>query len=65
MYATAKTDESVYIIGGYTLGRPDRSRTIAEYKDGSWSHVGDLIENRYNHNAIQLGSSVMIFGGGG
>ena len=66
-YATAKTDQSVFIIGGFTAGRPgnDRIRTIAEYKDGSWRNAGNLVQARYNLGAITLGSTVMIVGGGG
>ena len=67
LYATAKTDQSVYIIGGINRNPPsgfrDRRRTIAEYKDGSWRHAGYTIDNRYGHRAISLGSTVMIFAG--
>ena len=67
-YSTAKTDESVFIIGGYNgyppRGTPDRRRTVAEYKDGSWRNVGKTIDNRYSQKSITLGSTVMIFGGG-
>ena len=65
-YATAKTDESVFIIGGYNAYvSPSFRRTVAEYKDGSWRNVGNTIDHRYGHKTITLGSTVMIFGGGG
>ena len=64
-YATASINESVYIIGGITGGSPDRSTTIAEYKNGKWNYVGDLVERRYSHEAISLGSTIMVVGGGG
>lgn len=64
-YATAQTDESIFIIGGYTNGRPHtRTTIVAEYKNDSWSNVGNLLIRRYNHVALSLGSTVMIIAGG-
>ena len=62
---TAHTDESVFIIGGRQYGRGVHvpTRTIAEYKDGRWSNVGNLVQARAGHKAITLGSTVMIVGG--
>ena len=63
-YATASTDESVYIIGGYTDGSPDRISTIAEYKDGNWkTEIGNLAQARRMHSAITSGSTTMVVGG--
>ena len=62
-YATASTDESVYIIGGYTDGSPDRITTIAEYKDGNWKRAGNLAQARRFHSAITSGSTTMVVGG--
>ena len=62
-YATASTDESVLIIGGYTGGSPSRISTIAEYKDGNWKNVGNLAQARYGHGAITSGSVTMVAGG--
>ena len=63
MYATASTDESVFIIGGYTAGSPSYISTIAEYKDGNWKNVGNLAQARYAHGAITSGSITMVAGG--
>ena len=65
VYATAQTDESVFIIGGYTGYRGGQINIIAEYKDGNWRNAGNLSESRSNFGAITLGSTVMVFGGGG
>ena len=62
-YATASTDESVYIIGGFTAGSPHRITTIAEYKDGNWKTAGNLAQARYNHGAIASGYTSMVVGG--
>ena len=62
-YATASTDESVYIIGGFTAGSPHRITTIAEYKDGNWRIAGNLAQARNNHGAITSGSTTMVVGG--
>ena len=67
-YATASTDESVFIIGGHTggwghTGRWGRSSIIAEYKDGSWRNVGNLAQGRNTHSAINFGSAIMVVGG--
>ena len=62
-YATASTNESVFIIGGFTGGSPAYTSTIAEYKDGNWEKVGDLAQRRYSHGAITSESVTMILGG--
>ena len=62
-YATASTDESVYIIGGYTAGSPDRTTAIAEYKDGNWKIAGNLAQARSGHSAITSGYTTMVVGG--
>ena len=63
-YATASTSESVLIIGGYTAFQSYTS-TIAEYKDGTWKNVGNLMQARYGHGAISdtSGSITMVVGG--
>ena len=66
MYATASTEESVYIIGGYTgynPGYPDRITTIGEYRNGKWSIAGNLSQARDCHAAISFGAYTMIVGG--
>ena len=63
-YATASTDESVFIIGGlHNGGSITRSSRIAEYKDGSWKNVGNLAQARHNLSAINFGSAIMVVGG--
>ena len=62
-YATASTDESVYIIGGYTAGSPGQTSLIAEYKDGNWKNDGNLAQSRHLHGAISSGSTTMVVGG--
>ena len=63
-YATASTDESVFIIGGlHNGGSITRSSIIAEYKDGSWKNVGNLAQARNTHSAINFGSAIMVVGG--
>ena len=48
------------MIGG--RGR-DESTTIAEYRDGSWSNIGNLLRKRGYHSAIKSGSDIMVIGG--
>lgn len=60
-YATTSTDSSVFIIGGFT-GRSELS-TVAEYKNGEWKKVGDLIQPRSSSVAFIVGSSIKIMGG--
>ena len=61
MYATASTEESVYIIGGYTGS--DTITTIGEYRNGKWSIAGSLSQARDCHAAISFGAYTMIVGG--
>ena len=62
-YATASTSESVLIIGGDT--GTSYTSTIAEYKDGIWKNIGNLMQARYGHGAISdtSGSITMVVGG--
>ena len=63
-YATSSTNESVYIIGGYTNGNSAyRSTTIAEYKEGSWKVVGNLAAGRNSHCTTTSGYTTMVAGG--
>ena len=62
-YSTASTDESAFIIGGYTSVSPSIISIIAEYKNGSWKNVGNLVQARYGHGAITSGSTTMVVGG--
>jgi len=62
-YATASTDDSVYIISGYTNGSPKRSPTIAKYSNGSWTKTGSLKKSRSGHGAITIEGMTMIIGG--
>ena len=61
-YATVSIGESVYVISGVSDGSPIRMPTIAQYKDGIWTHIGDLKEERYYAVAISLGSTIMVAG---
>jgi len=62
-YATASTDDSIYIIGGYTNGSPKRSPTIAKYSEGSWTKTGSLKQARSGHGAMTIEGITMIIGG--
>ena len=69
-FATVSTDDSVYVIGGFTghptedgYAPPMKSSVIAEYRDGSWNNIGNFVQGRDVHGAILLGSSIMIVGG--
>ena len=54
-------DESVFIIGGWTGA--SKSSTIAKFKHGSWTNVGNLMQARHAHGAILSGSTMIIVGG--
>ena len=62
-YATTHTEDSVYIIGGYTYGSPKVISTIAQYKDDIWTIAGNLKQARSHHGAIIVNGLVMIIGG--
>ena len=65
MYATTSTEESVFIIGGFTNVSSDGLRTsiIAEYRADEWNNAGNLKQPRQAHGAIKSGSLTMIIGG--
>ena len=64
-YATTSTEESVYIIGGFTYDSSTGNKTpvIAEYKNDQWYNVGSLKQSRHAHGAITSGSFTMVIGG--
>ena len=64
-YATASTEESVYIIGGWTgdMSTFEKTPIIAEYKNDKWYNVGSLKQSRHSHGAITSGSFTMVIGG--
>ena len=39
------------------------SSSIVEYKDDKWTVIGNLKQARNGHQAISIGSLVMIIGG--
>ena len=45
------------------MGPAGNSYSIAQYKDGRWNYAGRMYSRRYNHSAITLGSTAIIFGG--
>ena len=51
------------MIGGAIAGNPYETSIVAEYKDGSWSSIGNLARVRRYHRAIKSGSDIMILGG--
>ena len=64
-YATTSTEESVYIIGGWSgdSSTDDRISVIAEYKNRQWYNAGNLNQSRHAHGAITSGSLTMVIGG--
>ena len=61
-YATASTDTTAYIIGGYS---EERVSTIAEYKNNKWRAIGNLNEPKYRLSAIFNNGEYIVVGGDG
>ena len=68
-YATAYTENSVYIIGGrhndYGYNPKNRQMTaiIAQYNNDKWEEVGRLEKPRENHAAITIDGITTVLGG--
>ena len=64
-YATTTTEDSVYIIGGWSSGSSAENRIpiIAKYKSDKWYNEGNIYQTRANHSAITYGPLTMIIGG--
>ena len=60
-YASVSTQTSVLIIGGQANWR--RSLSVVEYEEDEWTVIGSLKQARFAHQAISIGSFVMIIGG--
>jgi len=66
-YATASTDDAIFIIGGYSGGGAPLT-TIAAYEEdengaGKFRVAGSLRYGRRSHAAISLDSTIMVVGG--
>ena len=62
-YATTNTEDSVYVIGGFTEGSLRRTSTIAKYKNDIWTIAGNLKQGRSSHGAITVKGRTIIIGG--
>ena len=66
-YSTASTEDAVYIIGGWSSIDDKRDgeavRTIAEYKNGRWSRIGQMEKPKSEHGSISFGQKTLIFEG--
>jgi len=62
-YAAVSFGNSVFIYGGND-GKAEM-RTVAEYRNGTWNKVGDMLYKREGHNAILNGNIALIMGGFG
>ena len=51
------------VFGGY--GDSGDMSTVAQFKEDSWSFLGDLNQGRSGLNAIVFGSDVFVVGGYG
>ena len=64
LYATASTEDAVYVIGGATDTVLDNSlNTIAKFSEGLWQKTGELKQKRFGHSVITSGNKVLIVGG--
>ena len=64
-YASVSTQTSVLIIGGGSdkSRKLYRSSSIVEYNDDNWTVIGNIKQERVCHQAISIGSMLMIIGG--
>ena len=63
-YSTASTNDAVYVIGGHNSidgGGGDTVSTIAEYKEGRWTKIGETEKSRAYHGSISFGGKTLIF----
>ena len=58
--AVISFDDKVVLFGGYGNGQVS---TVAAFIGERWFKIGDLKQNRYQHNAIRSGTEVIIVGG--
>ena len=59
-YSTANSPDASYIIGGrYT------KKLVAKFKNDEWRQLDDLIQGRYCHGSITIGTQTMVVGGVG
>ena len=66
-YASVSLQTSVLIIGGFTstgIGQNSGSTSlVVEFKDDKWTIIGNLKQRRSHHQAILMGSLIMVVGG--
>ena len=61
-YSTVSTDDGVLVIGG-DQGSLTWTSVVAEYKDESWTNIGNLARPTAQHKAMRSGSNILILGG--
>ena len=63
-YATVSLSDSVIVFGGYTSSvLSSQSNVVAEFKNGRWDQIGELMQSRYGHSAIEYGGRNLVVGG--
>ena len=51
------------VFGGY--GDSGDMSTVAQFKEDSWTKLGDLNQRRFAHNCIFFGFEILVVGGYG
>ena len=59
-YSTASTNDAVYVIGGFSSNY-GAVKTIAEFKEGRWTKIGEMKKLRIDHGSISFGGKTLIF----
>ena len=54
---------SVIVFGG--IDGSDDVSTVAQFKENTWTKLGDLNQSRFAHNCIFFGSEILVVGGYG
>ena len=56
-------DDRILVFGGLDERKGKPLTTVAQFKNDSWSRLGDLHNSRHGHNCIIFDSEVLIVGG--
>ena len=69
-YSIVSLPTSVLYFGGYNfnigvvnIGQGELLDIVAEYRQGKWNRLGDLLQPKRQHQSIQMGNNIYIYGG--
>ena len=56
-------ENSIIVVGGYGGSDGGYEAPVAQFKEDSWTKLGDLNQPRRGHNCLRFDSEILVVGG--